>query len=123
MNNKILLVEDEALIADVFKDQLTLGGFHVEIAFGGAEALEKLKTNHYDLMLLDMVMPEIDGLTVLQTIKEHPETYHSIPTIALSNVTSEDVKKEAESYNIKGYLLKLNTKPQQLLEAITNALK
>ncbi len=122
MNKKILLVEDEASIAVVFKDQLTLGGFDVEIAAGGTQALEMLKTKSYDLMLLDLVMPEVDGLAVLQTIKEKPEEYPKIPTIALTNVTSEDVRKEVEAYNIKGYLSKLSLKPQALFETINGAL-
>ncbi len=122
MNKKILLVEDEASIADVFKDQLALGGFDVEIASGGAQALEMLKANKYDLILLDLVMPDIDGLAVLQAIKEKPEEYHSIPTIALTNVTSDDIRKEVEPYNLKAYLNKLNVKPQMLLETVNNAL-
>ena len=122
MNKKILLVEDEASIADVFKDQLTLGGFDVEIASGGAQAVEMLKANSYDLMLLDLVMPEVDGLAVLQTIKENPEEYPKIPTIALTNVTSEDVKKAVELYNIKAYLPKLSLRPQTLIETINKAL-
>lgn len=122
MNKKILLVEDEASIADVFKDQLTLGGFDVDIASGGAQALEMLKAKSYDLMLLDLVMPEVDGLAVLQTIKEKPEEYPKIPTIALTNVTSDDVKKQVESYNLKGYLSKLSLKPKILIETINQAL-
>ncbi len=122
MNKKILLVEDEASIADVFKDQLILGGFDVDIASGGAQALEMLKAKSYDLMLLDLVMPEVDGLAVLQTIKEKPEEYPKIPTIALTNVTSDDVKKQVESYNLKGYLSKLSLKPQILIETINQAL-
>ncbi|HUD44835.1 MAG TPA: response regulator [Patescibacteria group bacterium] len=123
MNKKILLVEDEASIADVFKDQLTLGGFDVEIAPGGAQALQMLKASKYDLMLLDLVMPEVDGLEVLKEIKEKPAEYPQIPTIALTNVTSEDVKKAVEPYNLKGYLLKLSTKPQEMIEAINKALE
>ncbi|MCL4367338.1 response regulator [Patescibacteria group bacterium] len=122
MNKKILLVEDEVSIADVFKDQLTLGGFDVDIALGGAQALEMLKAKSYDLMLLDLVMPEVDGLAVLQTIKEKPEEYHKIPTIALTNVTSDDVKKEVEAYNLKAFLPKLSLKPQTLIETVNNAL-
>lgn len=122
MNKKILLVEDEVSIADVFKDQLTLGGFDVDIALGGAQALEMLKAKSYDLMLLDLVMPEIDGLAVLQTIKEKPEEYLKIPTIALTNVTSDDAKKQVESYDLKGYLSKLSLKPQTLIETINRAL-
>ena len=122
MNKKILLVEDEASIADVFKDQLTLGGFEVDIASGGAQALEKLKTNDYGMMLLDLVMPEVDGLAVLQAIKEKPDEYHNVPIIALTNVTSDDIRKEIEAYNVKGYLQKLSVKPQELLETVNNTI-
>lgn len=122
MNKKILLVEDEAAIAKVFKDQLVLGGgFEVDIASGGAQALQMLKSTKYDLMLLDLVMPEVDGEAVLQSMKESPEEYQKIPVIALTNVTSEEVKKELEQYNLKGYLLKLDVVPKELLEAVNNA--
>ena len=122
MNKKILLVEDEASIADVFKDQLTFGGFDVEIATGGVQALEMLKANKYDVMLLDLVMPEVDGLAVLQTMKEKSEEYPKVPTIVLTNVTSDDVKKEVEAYNLQGYVLKLNIKPQMLIDAVNKAM-
>ncbi len=122
MNKKILLVEDEASIADVFKEQLTIGGFDVEIANGGEQALQLLKVNKYHVMLLDLVMPEVDGLAVLQKMKEKPEEYPKLPTIALTNVTSDDVKKEVESYNLQGYLLKLSIKPQMLIEAVNKAI-
>lgn len=122
MNKKILLVEDEASIADVFKEQLTIGGFDVEIANGGEQALQLLKVNKYHVMLLDLVMPEIDGLAVLQKMKERPEEYPKLPTIVLTNVTSDDVKKEVESYNLQGYLLKLSIKPQMLIEAVNKAI-
>lgn len=123
MNKKILLVEDEAAIGKVFKDQLVLGGgFEVDIASGGNEALQMLKSTKYDLMLLDLVMPEVDGLAVLQTMKEKPEEYKKIPVIALTNVTSEEVKKELEPYKLEGYILKLDVVPKELLEAVNNAL-
>lgn len=124
MAHKILIVEDEPNIANVFRDQLKFSGFEVEVANGGAQALEILKSNHYDLIFLDLVMPEVDGLAVLKGIASDPKTYKEIPVLMLTNVTSKEIQSEVDKYHfVKDYIVKTDTEPTTLKEAVNKILK
>lgn len=110
MSKRILIIEDESDIAHGIKDQLDLhGGFEVDVALGGKQGLEKMAVNQYDLVFLDLIMPEIDGKTVLKTLKDNPEKYIKSPIIALTNVSNEDTKKEVENLGVTKFVIKLLT--------------
>jgi CheY-like chemotaxis protein len=124
MKNKVLVIEDEENIANAFKKQLTiLGGFEVDTANGGGEGLKKLSTNQYDIALLDIVMPDIDGLDVLQTVRSDEKKYKQIPIIALTNVTADDAKKNMQNAGVTDYIVKTNVEPEQLIKAIKDCIE
>lgn len=77
--SKILIVEDEKPISELIQDTLSLGNYETDCAFNGLSALEKIDMNHYDLILLDIMMPKLTGFEVLEKIK-----YRNIPVIFLS---------------------------------------
>jgi len=107
MSKKILIVEDELDIANWFKKQLDLkGGYDVDLAEGGQQALDKIAKTQYDLIFLDLVMPEVDGTEVLKAIKTEPDKYKKAPIMALTNVTNDDTKKEVEKYGVKKFIVK-----------------
>jgi DNA-binding response OmpR family regulator len=83
MAKRILVVDDDENILSLERTILEQKGFEVTTAGGGAEALELLGKNEYDLVLLDVMMPEIDGFTVCRRIKEEPRT-REIPVIFLT---------------------------------------
>lgn len=68
--NKILLVEDDIALSDMLKEFLINDGFEVETAYDGQEAIDKFNCEKYDLLLLDLMIPKIDGITVLKKIRE-----------------------------------------------------
>lgn len=68
--NKILLVEDDIALSDMLKDYLVNDGFEVTTAYDGQEALDKFNYEKFDLLLLDLMIPKIDGMTVLKTIRD-----------------------------------------------------
>ena len=80
--SKILIVEDEVAIAELEKDYLELSGFEVEVAADGQVGLKKALTEDYDLIILDLMLPEVDGLTVCQKIRE----FSGIPIVTLETV-------------------------------------
>ncbi len=82
---KILIVEDEASIAELEKDYLELSGFQVETEGDGEKGLKKALEGNYDLLILDLMLPEIDGLEVAKTIRKTS----SVPIIMLSAKDSE----------------------------------
>jgi DNA-binding response OmpR family regulator len=85
---KILIVEDDLSIAELEKDYLELEGFEVEICNNGVAGLNALKTSEYDLLILDVMLPKIDGFTILRTIREEKD----IPVLLVS-AKKEDIDK------------------------------
>ena len=88
MANKVLVVDDEKLIVKGIRFSLEQDGFDVECAFDGEEALEMARANEYDIILLDLMLPKMDGLTVCQQIRE----FSSVPIIMLT-AKGEDMDK------------------------------
>jgi phosphate regulon transcriptional regulator PhoB len=82
-NKKILVVDDEKDIVELLQYNLEKENYKVDIAYSGEKCLEKVKTNHPDLILLDLMLPEIDGLEVCKILKNDPLT-SSIPIIMLT---------------------------------------
>lgn len=99
---KILIVDDEELIRSVIKEYLNEQNYITDEAENGKEALEKLLINDYDLLVLDIMMPEMDGFTMLQNLKEE----RKIPTIVLSARGEEYDKLAGFNLGIDDYLTK-----------------
>lgn len=110
---KILIVDDEKLIRTVIKEYCTNSNYETDEASTGKEALRKLKTNDYDLMVLDIMMPEMDGYSML---KEIP-TERRIPTIVLSARGEEYDKLSGFELGIDDYLTKPFS-PKELIARI-----
>jgi len=83
MGKRILVVDDDENILNLERTILEQKGFEVTGALGGAQALDLLKTNTFDLVLLDVMMPEVDGFTVCRKIKEDPRL-KDVPVIFLT---------------------------------------
>lgn len=85
---KILIVEDDVSIAELEKDYLELEGYEVKICNNGVDGLNALKTNSFDLLILDVMLPKIDGYTILRSLKEEKD----IPVLMVS-AKKEDIDK------------------------------
>ena len=88
--SKILIIEDEAAVARMYEKIFMYAGFSIEIAGDGEEGLAKVKTSNPDLILLDIMMPKMDGLKVLEFLKKD-ETTKNIPVIVLTNLGNENI--------------------------------
>ncbi len=110
---KILVVDDEKLIRTVIKEYCLNSGFLIDEAASGVEALEKIKTNDYDLMVLDIMMPKMDGFSMLQELP----TEKRIPTIILSARGEEYDKLSGFDLGIDDYLTKPFS-PKELIARI-----
>jgi len=108
-NNKfhILVAEDDHFLRKVYMTKLTQEGFDVIVATDGEEALKKIKATPPDLMLLDIVMPKMNGFDVLEEMKDDP-SLSSIPVIVLSNLGQSDDIQRARELGAKDYLVKAN---------------
>lgn len=118
---KILLVEDEDFIRDLYNRQLTKAGFNVKTAIDGNTALEILKQEKFDLMLLDIMLPGMNGLQVLREYKTQNPQSQTI-TILLTNLGQEAVIKEGFELGAQAYLMKASYTPDQVVTEVKSAL-
>lgn len=114
---KILLAEDDEMISSMYKTKLEQDGFVVLAALNGADALELAKKEQPDLVLLDVIMPQMDGFSVLEALMKDNKT-EDLQVIMLTNLgTDEDQKKGAE-LGAKDYWVKADLTPSQISEKI-----
>ena len=118
---KILLVEDEDFIRELYARQLTKTGFSVKTAADGQSGLETLKTEQFDLLLLDIMLPGMNGLQLLREFKTQNPTSPMI-TILLTNLGQEAVIKEGFELGAQAYLIKASYTPDQVVNEVKNAL-
>lgn len=107
MKKKILIIENEQLIAKAYGGYLQKIGYDVETAFDGEDGLKKVIIFKPDLVLLDIVMPNMDGLTVLKKMRENHDT-EDIPVIMLTNLNTSESVSEALNAGITNYLVKVD---------------
>jgi DNA-binding response OmpR family regulator len=119
MSKKILIVEDEILLSDLLKMNLKEAGFEVETAYDGKEGLEKAKSFLPDLILLDLIMPVLDGYQVLQEMQKDP-VLEKIPVIVLSNLGQEEEIAKAKRLGAKDFIIKANLDISELKHIIEN---
>lgn len=118
---KILLVEDEDFIRDLYVRQLTKGGLQVQAVADGQSALNILKQGVFDLLLLDIMLPGMNGLQVLREFKTQNPNSKMI-TILLTNLGQEAVIKEGFELGAQAYLIKASYTPDQVVNEVKNAL-
>lgn len=118
MSKKILLVDDDLYIRDVYFEILQNGGYNVETAINGEEGLAKLQLGGYDLVILDIMMPKMDGIGVLDALQKNPPANKNGPIILLTNLGLDPLIKTAKSKGVASYLIKADLTPQDLLVVV-----
>jgi HD-like signal output (HDOD) protein/DNA-binding NarL/FixJ family response regulator len=113
----ILVVDDMAMCREPIAEALRAHGHCVSCAAGGTEALESLRDRKPDLVLLDVTMPEPDGLTVLRTMRQNPELKET-PVILLTDRADKDTVTQAARWGVQAYLIKANFSLNVLLERV-----
>lgn len=102
---KILIAEDDLLLQNMYKKKFEIAGFVVDVAYDGEEALEEMKTFGPDIVLMDVIMPKLNGIQVLEKAQADNSIRH-IPVIILTNLggnidAQTALKKGAVSYMVK----------------------
>lgn len=116
---KILVVEDEPDARELFQEIISDNpNYEVSVAGDGTEALTKSEATKYDLILLDIVMPKMDGVETLSQIKSNPDKYGTPRVIMLTNIGGDLAIEEALKIGAAGYRLKIDTEPDALMETI-----
>lgn len=118
---KVLIVEDDSFIVDMYTTKLELEGFQVVSAEDGLKGLEVAKREKPTIILLDILMPKMDGFAYLEAAKKDPEI-KAIPVLLLTNLgQKEDVQKGYELGAV-GYLIKAHFMPSEVVEKIKQIL-
>ncbi len=120
--HRILVVEDTELLRRMYHDKLVADGFQVSAAADGLEALTVLRTNEFDLVLLDLIMPRMGGLEVLETMNADPRLT-KIPVIILTNLGEESAIQKALDLGAIDYMIKNSAKPADVSAKITLSLQ
>lgn len=117
MQGKILLIEDEQYVRDIYKRQLDSAGFETDTFATGAGGLTAAKQKKYDLALVDLMLPDINGIEILKQIKAN-EASRDTAVVFLTNLGQDSIIKEGFSLGIVAYLVKSNYTPNQLVEEV-----
>lgn len=118
---KVLIVDDDLYILDLYKEILKDEGFDVETATDGEEALEKIRESTLDLVLMDIMMPKMDGITVLSKMKDDVQL-KTIPVMMLTNFGQENLVKQAINLGSSEFLLKYKITPGEMVEKVKQLL-
>jgi CheY-like chemotaxis protein len=120
----ILIVEDEPDASAIFKALLEPNKSYVIYdATNGVDALKKMEQVKFDLVLLDIIMPKMDGIEALKQIKQNPDKYGYPTVIMLTNVGGEVAENNAKELKADGYLLKIEIEPEELIKKVEEALQ
>jgi DNA-binding response OmpR family regulator len=119
---KLLIIEDDFYIRDLYALTAKSEGFVVLEAENGWEGLGQARTNVPNAILLDLMLPDLNGLDVLKTLKETPELKH-IPVIIATNVADSETEKKARDLGAADYLQKINVSPVEAIEKVKSHLQ
>ena len=114
---KILLVEDDDNLRELYSELLTQENYDVTTAEDGTKGLMKVQQGNWDLVLMDLILPEMNGFDIVRKAKENPQVVYFKKIIFLTNLYTDDQLKEATELG-GGYLIKGNITPDQLLTEV-----
>lgn len=118
----VLVVEDDSMISEIYQRKFESAGFDVGIALSGKEALKKARENKFDLVLLDLVLPEMNGIDVLKEIKKSGKYNAGTKVIIVSNLTDKEQQDKAYENGADGYITKSQFNPSELVKEVKRIL-
>ncbi|MBU1163963.1 response regulator [Patescibacteria group bacterium] len=122
VKKKILIVEDEAFLLDLYQAKLVKEGFEVVTCINGEEGIACVIDHSPDLILLDILMPKVDGFGLLEEIKKLPGT-KKIPVIIFSNLSQKEQIDKGLKLGAASYIVKTSVTPAQLAQKLKDFLK
>ncbi|MFQ5456787.1 MAG: PleD family two-component system response regulator [Nitrospirota bacterium] len=121
MKKRVLIIDDTEFVQKTYKIKLLSDGYDVSVAKNGIEGLKAVSENRPDIILLDLIMPIMDGFKFLKTIREDPDS-KEIPIVVFSSKGAHDEIEKALSLGATDYLIKAVTTPNKVSEKIRQVL-
>ncbi|GAI13738.1 unnamed protein product [marine sediment metagenome] len=118
----ILLIEDDPFLIEIYTTKLKEAGFSVVVATDGKEGLKKIKEKIPDLLLLDIVLPSLNGWEILREIKKN-DKLNNVKIVILSNLSQKDEIEKGLKLGAAKYLIKAHYTPSEVVEEIKKILK
>ncbi len=119
--HKILIVEDDPMIAEIYQKKFADSGFQVLMAENGEKALNTLKKETVELVLLDLVMPGMDGFEVIENLR-HGNYDQNVKIIVFSNLSQKEDKDRARELGANGFIVKSDYTPNDLVKEVDRLL-
>lgn len=121
VNKKILIIEDEFFIGELYQRALAKAGYEVKVISDGAEALKAAETNAYDIILLDLMIPNVTGIEILRTLRDPARVPQlKAKVIITTNLEQrEDVRADIEK-QADGYIVKAELTPKELVDVLSH---
>lgn len=119
---KILLVEDDEMLHGMYTQKFKNQGYEVISAYNGVEGVELSEKEKPDLILLDVIMPKMDGFVALKKIRKN-EVTAGIPVILLTNLGQEEDVKKGKELGANDYFIKANHTPQEVVDKVHSVLQ
>ncbi len=120
---KLLIIEDDELLVKMYSTKCSMEGFEVDNALDGQQALEKLEKNDYSIILLDLMLPKVDGFEILEKLRASSWPNAKKPVVVFSNLGQQTDIDRAKKLGANDYLVKANLTPNQVVEKIKEHLK
>ncbi len=118
----VLIVEDELVLAKLYREKFEQAGFLVEVANDARQGIALAKRTRPDIVLLDILLPEENGLYFLQTIRSD-RALADLPVIIFSNYRNTIIEDSAKRLGVSGYITKANFDPDEVVEKVLKVLK
>jgi DNA-binding response OmpR family regulator len=118
---KVLIVEDDPMMSRMYQKAFLEAGFEIDLAHDGQEGLDKARLSPPAIIILDVMMPKLNGMQVLENIKADP-AIKMIPVIMLSNLGGQKDGEDAVAMGAVKYLLKSDVEPAQVVEFVKQIL-
>ncbi|PIR04187.1 MAG: response regulator [Candidatus Magasanikbacteria bacterium CG11_big_fil_rev_8_21_14_0_20_39_34] len=120
-NVHVLIIEDDSFLANIYKTKFEMEGFKVSVSDNGESGLADIKKKKPDIVLLDILLPKMDGFTVLEHAKADKEVA-DIPVILLTNLGQKDDVDKGLDLGAEDYLIKAHFKPSETVEKVKKVL-
>lgn len=118
----VLIVEDDIFLANIYKTKFEMEGFKVSTAENGESGLNDARKKKPDIILLDILLPKMDGFAVLGKLNDDPEA-KDIPVVLLTNLGQKDDVQKGLDMGAKDYLIKAHFRPSEVVEKVRSILK